>query len=173
MNHVLDRIPSWIGGDLDPDASREVQAHLETCASCRAAASDLREALDLVGADFEPGEADLEALHAAVMDQVRHAPPRAPFPRFLPLLGMAAATLLAVGLLRRHPPSPLPQAAVPVAALPPLPPPPELPKPPVRTPHRSTYLLRTPKRSDPSIARIEFLSTDPPLRIIWLATTPD
>ncbi len=43
MSHVLDSLPYYLSSDLAPDEVREVEAHLATCASCRAELRRLNE----------------------------------------------------------------------------------------------------------------------------------
>jgi hypothetical protein len=187
MTHVLDELPLWIGGDLSPEASAAVEDHLRSCPECRAAARDLEEALRLLREDpgTEPTAQDLAGLRDSVMAQIRAEPRPARLRRFRPQLLAAAGLLLALAGIRlaHHPvQAPLPK----VAALPQLPypqPPPEDLRPPSPPPAarvqrpstRSPSLQAQPaEASDPMeapIARIEFRTTDPPLRIIWLANT--
>lgn len=44
------RLTAWLLGELPPRRAEEVRQHLELCAACRAAADDLRRAVDIVSA---------------------------------------------------------------------------------------------------------------------------
>lgn len=187
MNHVLEQIPFWAGGDLAPEASAAVEAHLRSCPACREAARELQEALRLLREDpgAEPSPSDLAGLRDAVMAQVRAEPRPGRLRRLRAPFLAAAGLLLALGGLRLalHPrPAPLPR----VAALPPLPLPPSPPEEPVppspppatrvqpastRPTATRTSPPETPEPTEAPIARIEFRTTDPPLRIIWLTNT--
>ena len=43
MSHVLDSLPDYLSSDLAPEEAREVEAHLTTCAPCRAELRRLNE----------------------------------------------------------------------------------------------------------------------------------
>lgn len=113
--HVLDHLPLWVEGDLEPREMAAVEAHLATCADCRAAAETFRESQAWLkedgGIPFDL--ADRAALRADVMARLRADAPkassRAPRPLWIrPALALAAATLLLMfflPVLRRRSPA--------------------------------------------------------------------
>ena len=173
--HVLHLLPLWAGGDLSRAESEAVQAHLGNCPNCRAEAEALASTLALLKeAPLAPfSESDRAVLRASVMEQIRREAPR-PLRRTA-WLWAAAALMLAVAspFLLRHPALP----AIPVTA-------PEADRAPLVTPKpvpagpgmpRSRPLARrTPpavesSSPDPTLTRIEFQTSNPNIRIIWLA----
>lgn len=183
--HVLDQLPLWIEGDLAAPETAAVEDHLSRCPECRQAAERfrtsqtwLREALD------PPFEApDRQRLRTQVMEQIHTAAakPRPRMPLRRSLLLASAATLLLASLIwsleRARPDLPTsPDLPVPPA----FPPPPSTAMPPPR-PEQATQVSRprlaarpSPARSPESPplaepARIEFQTSDPAVRIIWLA----
>lgn len=194
--HVLDRLPLWVGGDLDPQEMAAVDAHLAACPNCRAAAEAFRQSRVWLTADegIPFGAGDRAALRAEVMARLRAHPQRASLRSWIrPALALAAAALL-LGIVLpalRRPPSvgaaPRTAAARPDAG-PAGPSTPTSPDPrPRATPAAS---LMAPSRArrprdplplnalpDPDAppqdgpARIELQTSNPNVRIIWLART--
>lgn len=170
--HVRDLLPLWVGGDLPQAHCAEVEAHLASCAACRAEAEALAGARAWLQADPDPpfGAADGEALRRAVLAQLASRPPRRVRPLRSVLFGLAASLgLLGLGwglLTRRTQPvgaPPEPQAA---QVLPETPEPPA----PVSPGPRRVALRRTlPAPASGSLARMHFQTEDPNIRIIWLA----
>ena len=177
--HVLDALPLWAGEDLDPARRAEVEEHLEACASCRAEATALREAMAWIREDAESpfSPEDGLALRRNVMAQVaREHPSRSARRRAWVLLPAAALLVATAALGLRH----LGQRALPLPAR--IPPPstqaqlrpvdaPEAPLPTVRTRPLSSKPRADPQPDSPSpsFTRLEFSTGDPAIRIIWLA----
>lgn len=100
---ALDLISLCLDGPLSPEERRELDAHLEQCPACRAAARELEE---VEGALVQLGECDPPPqLVSGVMERVRadSAPAKVvPLwrrPAFRGALGMAACAALCIGLL--------------------------------------------------------------------------
>ena len=100
---ALDLIGLRLDGPLSPEEQRKLDAHLEQCPACRAAARELEE---LEGALVQLGECDPPPqLVSGVMERVRadSAPakvvPLWKRPAFRGALGMAACAALCIGLL--------------------------------------------------------------------------
>lgn len=179
--HVLDRLPAWIAGDLDAPETGAVQAHLDQCAGCRAAADRIREGQAWLREALESpfDAADHAHLREAVMTQVRHVEPlrrTSPLRPRAALFATAAAALLALALAHpwRHlpsaPPTPAPRLLI-EAGIP-------APQAATRTAPSSPTPLRlararpTPREAPDEATgptRIEFQTSDPSVRIIWLA----
>lgn len=168
MRHVIDQLPLWIEGDLDPRERQVVEAHLAGCAECRAEAEAFRESQAWLKDEETPAfNADeREALRAGVLARLRAKPSTRPM--WLGVAALAAAALLIV-LARPHP-SPA------VAARPPAPEKPIEPAPAIPAPERPVRLARhrpihPPLDSDagPGASRIEIQTDNPQIRIIWLA----
>ena len=177
--HVLDLLPQWVEGDLSSLDRAHVQAHLALCPSCRVEADHfstsqawLREAL---ATPFEA--ADRDRLRRSVMDQIRaesapdfHGSFR---PRPAILAACAAALLVATLTWRQERPSvmphPEPQTTAPTTATP------ARAEPPLHSTHRNTARAapHPTRESTPAAqngpSRIEFRTSDPTVRIIWLA----
>ena len=180
--HVLNRLPLWIAGDLDATETEAVQAHLDQCPDCRIAADRLSESRAWVRETLEPpfDAADHVRLREAILVQVRLAEPPHRASRLRPraaLLATAAAALLVLTL--SHPWHQAPPAS-------PLPAPPALAgtttvpapqatartAPPRPAPLRLARARPAPREAtdaDTGPARIEFQTSDPTVRIIWLA----
>jgi anti-sigma factor RsiW len=55
MKHVIDRIPAWLAGELEPAVADRVAAHLQDCPDCAREAASIRGILDiLTQADTDP-----------------------------------------------------------------------------------------------------------------------
>ena len=103
MSHVLDDLELYAVGALPADRSREIAAHLGTCAACRVAAEELSDVVaslaDAVPLREPPARLKERVLAAARSDP---RPALAPFrlPRIrvdLRLLAMAAVVVLLLG----------------------------------------------------------------------------
>jgi anti-sigma factor RsiW len=178
MRHVLEQLPLWVEGDLSAQEVDAIQNHLDQCADCQAAAERLctsqawlREAL------ASPFDAeDHAALREAVLAQVRSEPsPRRVFPlapRTALLAACAAALLIAILIPLRHrlpaPPPPV-AAATPILSAHPLPPLPQPASHPLPRAARARPLRMARAEPPPGPTRIEFQTSDPSIRIIWLA----
>jgi putative zinc finger protein len=95
MSHVHDLLAPYCENALPEAEAREVKAHLETCAGCRAAHSDVERGL-LWARALEPASLPEEAA-ARVRGALRAAPTG---PSFLPWLGVAAAVVALLGIHR-------------------------------------------------------------------------
>ena len=170
--HVMDQLPLWIEGDLDAPAMAAVEAHLAACDACRAEAEAFRESQAWLKADAVSFTAeDREALRRAVLAQV-HAPMAPRRAWWGAGLAALAAAVLLVFLV--HPrPAPV------VAALPSVPPAPVQPTEPAPLPSPAVKVVRvarhrpTPppleRAAGPGASRIEIQTSNPQIRIIWLA----
>ncbi len=181
MRHVLDQLPFWVAGELSEGDAEAVQDHLNHCPDCRAAAEALRTSQTWLREALAPpfDAADHAALREAVMARVRLESSPRRIARLRPrtaLLAAGAATLLmAVLIPLRHrlpgaPPSVASTASAPAAR--PLPPPPFHPGPnPPTLPRLARPRPMRMARAEPAPgpARIEFQTSDPAIRIIWLA----
>lgn len=181
--HVLDQLPLWIEGDLDPTEQVAVDTHLDQCPDCREAAEQLRASQSWLRETMtSPFDAsDQERLRRKVMDQVRAEIVPKPVRRLAVrpgLLVACAATLLIATFTWRHaqpmiPPPPSTQPTV-VTPLPTFPQP--LPAQAQTDPLRMARAHTPPhaRREAPSLpqeepARIEIQTSNPNIRIIWLA----
>jgi len=172
--HVLQLLPLWIGGDLSTREAEAVEAHLATCESCRAEAESYRLSQAwLEDAMVSPfGAEDREALRQAVMS--REAVERKAFP--VRWLGWGAAMLAAASILflmSRSDPSAIPSLPAPriATAEPPRPAPVfSTPTPVLRHRPRIRHLEQV-QAAEPGSgpSRIEIQTTNPKIRIIWLA----
>jgi anti-sigma factor RsiW len=184
MNHVLDLLPFWVGGDLTREEMEAVDRHLAGCAACRDAATRIRTSQawlkDALASPFEAS--DRERLRRGVLDRIRTEPTGRPTRRLaLPSSLFATAAVLLVAFLTWHPYRGT--VPVPVQGTPPPPKVAEKASPPVPQPRtappeiaRATHLharslpkqeSESPPQGEP--ARIEFQTSDPNIRIIWLA----
>lgn len=179
--HVLDRLPLWIAGDLDAPETKSVQAHLDQCPDCRSAADRMREGRTWLREALEPpfDAADHACLREAILVQVRLAEPPRWTSRLTPRAVLLAATAAALLLTLSYPWHQAPPAS-------PLPAPPALAgtttvpapqatartAPPQPAPIRLARARPAPREAtdaDTGPARIEFQTSDPTVRIIWLA----
>ncbi len=188
--HVLDRLPLWVGGDLDEAATAEVDAHLAACERCSAAAQALQKSQawlkEASEAPFD--EADHAALRRSVMARLQAEPEASLLDRiqaFLRgsrlLLAAAAALLCAVATWARlHPgqmpgapavatqvPTPVVAPAAPIKTGTPLPAQPTRPQ--LARVHARPLPTPATAAPDQGPARIELQTSNPHIRIIWLA----
>jgi anti-sigma factor RsiW len=183
--HVLDQLPLWVEGDLNPTEAAAVETHLAQCPTCHESAENLRSSQawlrEGMASPFDAGDQD--RLRRRVMDQIRAEAAVKPFPRFKvrpALLAACAASILVASLVWRMEQGRLTRSTaveVPstkVAALPPLPVPQPrkiehqaTPRPQARVAPGPKSETESPPLGEP--ARIEFQTSDPTIRIIWLA----
>jgi anti-sigma factor RsiW len=173
-----------VEGDLSAADTGAVQAHLDHCPSCRAAAESLRTSQAWLRDALAPpfGAADEGAWQRAVMTQIHAEAAAKPVRRLAVRRGLlaacAASLLMAILVWRRESKDPaqlpgieVPSALKPVATQPealPIHPPPEAPRLAQRPPRTAlTQNAGSPPPVEP--ARIEFQTADPTIRIIWLA----
>jgi hypothetical protein len=185
-HHVLDRLSLWVEGDLTGQELLELEGHLAECPACQQAAEHmkvsqgwLREAL---ASPFDA--ADQERFRRTVLEKIRAESPAKRSRRFTirpALLTACAASLLVASLVwqqQRHHESPvllpgvtpLPKAAEPPTQTDPQPNKAEpRPSPAAHARPRPgpTQASESPPSGDPT--RIEFQTSDPNIRIIWLA----
>jgi len=180
---VRRRLPLWVEDDLPGPEAQAMAAHVAQCEGCGAAAEALRASQAWLKGAPEPfAESDREEVRRRVLAALQAEPARqtlrswAPRSWALPLL--AAAVVLAALALRltraatapaplQAPlaPAPLQPALVPAplqAALVPAPPDPA-PRPRRPRPPQAAAVPET------AVARMEFQTSDPHIRIIWLA----
>lgn len=183
--HVLDQLPLWVEGDLSGLDTETVQAHLDLCGSCRAAAEQLRTSQAWLREALVPPFApiDHENLRRAVIVQIRMEAAAQPVRRLArPALLAACAASLLVGTLvwrQEHAAVTLPPLGTPSAlpAEPATQAAPAIPPPMVRQGAARVARLKVPLRKSEEPAsppvegpvRIEFQTADPNVRIIWLA----
>jgi len=179
--HVLEQLPLWVEGDLTAQEQAEVERHLAACPSCQAAARNLstsqtwlREAL---ASPFDA--ADQARLRGRVLDHLRTEGAAKPVPRLTlrrGFLAACAASLLVATLVWRSGRSEKVEPSMPVVAPTPgmattLPAAAQSPMtaPPPSVPARVLPRTRGVSPSPAGPARIEFQTSDPTIRIIWLA----
>jgi len=175
--HVTDQLPLWVGGDLADAEVQVVEAHLFQCASCRVAAESLRESRQWLqeGAESPYSAEELAAFRTGVMARIRaEAASRRPRKtgRTSRLWLLAAATLLlTAGAFRlvRHPSAgERPGASSPAlvaSAMEPTPPAP----PRLAVARQRPLPAKATPREGPAFSRLELQTSDPQIRIIWLA----
>jgi anti-sigma factor RsiW len=161
QTHVEALLPLWVEGDLPGEEARGVADHLQHCAPCRAAAEALAASQtwlkDAAEAPFSEGER--ARFHREVLERAHE-----PASRLRPILAAAALLLALLGVTlvsgrRRAAPLPPPPAVARTA--------PDLPRPPV--PPASHPRIRPAPPGRPALARLELQTSDPHIRIIWLA----
>ena len=183
MSHpVLDQLPAWIEGDLEPTEQAAVAAHLDHCPDCREAAEDLRRSQawlrEAMASPFDA--ADQDRLRRTVMDQIRTESTQ-PIRRLAlrPALwaACAAALLLTTWVWRQEQPA----ASIPTLGQPssmksapvmvqPLPMQAQANPAPAVTHHTTPHAAReAPSLPHEEPVRIEIQTADPTIRIIWLA----
>jgi len=182
--HVLDQLPLWVEGDLGTSEQAAVEGHLAGCPACRVAAEQLKTSQvwlrEALASPFNASDQD--RLRRKVLDQIRAEAAVKPSRRLAArggLLTACAASLLIATLVwrqgGRHEDSPTavgPPPAPPVAARPTLEPPPVghgLTTPSTRLQTRATPIQESASPPTGGPTRIEFQTTDPTIRIIWLA----
>jgi anti-sigma factor RsiW len=172
---VQTQLPLWVEGDLPDPETGALEGHLARCGCCREAAEALRASQAWLKAGPPPPftEADHAQVRQAVLDRIRaEATLRpAPFRARRALLWVAAGGLFVLGLTLRWPrpaAPPMPGHRPPLARQEPAPAPPGVQPPPRR-------LARNPRpESRPeasALTRIELQTSNPQIRIIWLART--
>ena len=169
--HVVDRLSLWVGGDLAENDRDAVQAHLDRCPECRAAARALTESRAWLLQDSVPPftAEDRLSLRADVMARIRAEHPRRL--RSWPQLLLAAAALGGVLLYQNRPrPEPPSVAQRPAPAALPVPAPdPPSPAIPVHRVRRHPSPIIPTEVPELALARIELQTDNPNIRIIWLA----
>lgn len=179
--HVLDQLPLWVEGDLPDRESDSIQDHLTACESCSAAAQALRASQAwLRSAPPAPfDDVDRSRLRREVMAWIRVATPKAATPfRTRPLFLTTAASalfFLATSLYLRRSKGvvpPEPPARPSVASLKP----PNSPRPAIQVvapqlarPSRPARKADPPASAESTFTRLEFQTSNPQIRIIWLA----
>lgn len=109
--HVLDELQLRLDRQLDPATLSRVEAHLETCASCRRAADELTSARDSLRAlPASPLPAGLAAQIDRLLDAETATTPSAPRRRWLTAAGLAVAAVVMLAFWIWRPES-LPSAA--------------------------------------------------------------
>lgn len=170
-SHVLEQLPLWVGGDLAEVEAAAVQAHLDRCPDCRAAAQSLAESRAWLLEDAVPPftAEDRVRLRAEVMAQIRAEKPGRVqlWPRLLLAAAVLGWILLSQGSPRPVPPS-VAQRREPVA-LPLVVPDPASAPVPVRRIRRPPVPPAPPEVPETALARIELQTDNPNIRIIWLA----
>jgi len=101
-DHVLERLPLYVGDELDAESSAGVSAHLEVCAGCRGAARRASEARARLRAAFEEdvrggGPSLWRGVRAGLVREGLLQPERAPILRG-PWRRAAALAAAAAGL---------------------------------------------------------------------------
>jgi hypothetical protein len=153
-----ERIALYAGGDLAPSETAEVNQHLADCQDCRVFASGLRESLDLMR---EAHASEIDAPHfAAVRARVLGTleAQRLPWWRSAWVYGLAAvaaAALLVVSLVPRHPAGPIGAATVTERDTP------------------SPSLTPVPVEAPPKLHRARAVRHRQPLPILPVAAPPD
>lgn len=184
-SHVLDLLPLWVEGDLTTTERAAVDSHLAVCPACQSAAEQLKTSQawlrEAMAVPFDAS--DRERLRRGVMDRIRTEPTERPTCRLaLPaaLFATAAALLAAFLTWHQHRGSTM---QAPVLATPPPPTVAENPSqtdPQPMTTHPETtraaraHVRPLPQQESEPLpqggpTRIEFQTSDPNIRIIWLA----
>ena len=93
------RLSEYVDGELPADDRLELERHLETCAECRVAVTDLRRVRDLAGTlvDAEPPRDLWAGIEARIGGPARVLPLRRRWTLTLPQLAAAAALMIVVG----------------------------------------------------------------------------
>lgn len=100
MTHVTGLLAAHLGGELDPARTREVEAHLATCADCRAEAACLRTTMDLLATAAVPPTATRADLWSGVQARTTgQAPTGWFFGRSATARASLALATLALGVL--------------------------------------------------------------------------
>lgn len=112
VRHVLDELQLRVDGRLDPAALARVDAHLESCESCRRAAADLARMRELLRSlPSSPMPTELSDTIARALDAESASPSRQRLRRRqLVAAGLAAAALVTIAVWLAQAPS-LPSAA--------------------------------------------------------------
>ncbi|HTL98519.1 MAG TPA: zf-HC2 domain-containing protein [Holophagaceae bacterium] len=179
--HITHLLPLWVEGDLDARASAAVEAHLGLCEFCRAEADALRDSQAWLKSGGLPPfhDADRDRLRREVLARIG-TEPRAPQRRAMgwgAAVLVAAATLVVLLFHRERPepargPAPRVAAAVPAVV-----PPKSIPAPLPLVPRPVLVARRHPvpshpdpdEAAGPGASRIEMQTSNPQIRIIWLA----
>jgi hypothetical protein len=178
--HIEDLLPLWIEGDLGEREDAEVREHLASCEACRERAEALRKSQawlkDAPSAPFTLEER--AAFRRDVMDAIRAEASATKRRRSWrqPVLLVAAALLVAALLpLLRRSPSPEPNTQASTRPVEPI----LQPATPVGQAHSSSRTIRVARRHTPAArpapnieagpSRIELQTSNPNIRIIWLA----
>jgi anti-sigma factor RsiW len=171
---VLNQLPLWVEGDLPGPEAASLEAHLTRCGPCREAAEALRASQAWLRQGPPPPftEADHAQVRRQVLARIRAEAKPVPFRIRRALLWAAAGGLFVLGLTLRFP---KPAAPPPPSHRPPLarqdPPAPIETQAPPRRPARAVRAAPPPASS--SVSRIELQTSNPQIRIIWLARTRD
>lgn len=184
--HVLDQLPLWVEGDLNAREMAAVEGHLAECPACQGAAKHLKNSQnwlrDAMASPF--AASDQGRLHHRVMDQIRAEAASKSLRRFTvrpALLAACAASLLVVTLVWHQQRGDEIQAPLLVAQ-----PPPKVAEQPSQpgpqanaagqtlSPSAHIHPRPVPAQASESPppgepTRIEFQTSDPNIRIIWLA----
>lgn len=105
--HVVDWLDAWRTGELDEPRAREVEAHLESCAGCRAELAELEAFARTVEAGYRGAEAareepDWGASRAAIVARTSAAADgsgRSWFARWAPQAAIVLVAVVAIGVL--------------------------------------------------------------------------
>ena len=175
--HVLSQLPLWVEGDMEGREASAVEAHLAACESCRAEAEMLRESQAWLKSAPPPfGAEDRDSLRREVLARIRSAPAgRKPTLVWWGAAAMAAAASLLIALFHhgRSEAASLPAPSVAVIV-----PPTTAPVAPtlrvVSIARRHPVPRPLDPEAGPGASRIELQTSNPRIRIIWLAraTTP-
>src|SRR5512147_2406371 len=102
--HVLDLLPAYAMGSLDPEEASRVEQHLLSCLLCREESESLEAAAGQLSYAAPP--AAVPGLKARLMQRGRAAPPQRPAPvkpfrrpwleRLLPVCGLASLSLVMI-----------------------------------------------------------------------------
>lgn len=170
-DHVLDRLPLWVGGDVEVSEAAAIEAHLARCERCRAEADTyLQSQAWLKDAGVPPfGAEDREALRRAVLAQVASAPSVGRRWVEWGAAALAAASVLVLTLRRAKPvPPEAPPSRIAAKEAPP-PASTPVPTPRVARHHAASRRPTLVRVSAPEPSRIEIQTANPRIRIIWLA----
>jgi hypothetical protein len=171
---VLNQLPLWVEGDLPGPEAAALATHLARCGPCREAAEALRASQAWLRQGPPPPftEADHAQVRRQVLDRIRAEAKPVPFRIRRASLWAAACGLFVLGLSLRFPRPqvpPLPSHR-PLLAQQGPPAPAELQAPPRR---KARPARAAPPPAPSSVSRIELQTSNPQIRIIWLARSRD
>ena len=180
-------LPLFVGRDLDPSRMASVAGHLVACEPCRSLQVELASSRAWLEASPAPpaSEGDYATMRRAVWSRIetgagagKGASARAGR-LLLASSGALAAAFVAILVLRARPqipretgrtaPAPREEVAMATPSAKPLEEPPSPPAPPKLFRHGPSAPVRPAARgAESSVARIEFQTANPDVRIIWL-----
>ncbi len=185
--HPTELLPLWIEGDLDGPEAQALETHLQDCPGCRATAEALRESQAwLKSSPPAPfGEEDYQAIRSRVMAKIQtKARPVRPLRwALLPLAAGFALVVFRLGWGTSSMGVPAPVQAVEVAPATSMPRSTASAVSPAASPRPARALARFTRpagamkpaleAAPAAYTRIEYQTSDPTIRIIWLTSSAE